>query len=1230
MSSTNKSLIVIFTLFYVQLFSQNLLVNGDFESGGTGNGFTVPGYTLYTSPTGDTFPGSYAVSNNPSPLNQFFTSPLIDHSPGPGNTMMVVDGHTNTNASFWSAGDTAAGLCGLTVGQTYTFSYWIRTISTTTVDARTQPRIRVDFTNATSTINFGDPTVGLPTEDWQQVIYSFVPTATCVNINLIDVNTSPGGNDFALDDMQVTEQLCPLVILAITNPNAVCNPNTVDITNPAITTGSIGNGVLSYWEDDMATISLANPSAISVSGTYYIRSTSGPTCTDIKPVLVSIKPVIKPDFDQVGDICEGSDLDPLPAVSKNGVAGSWSPALDNTTTTTYTFTPDSSPNPNLVTNGDFSLGNTGFVTDYINVPSSDGNGNAQGLYGIVANSNVWFPSLASCNDNTGGGNFMVADGSIRTGPNDRVWCQTITVQPNEDYIFSYFTQSVSSGSPAMFEVIINGVSIGNNALDFSTCNWVQNSFPWNSGGITSAEICIYDRNTTDVGNDFGIDDISFVPLSIQCAENATMTIAVNPASTPTFTPINPICSGDMLSPLPTTSIEGITGTWSPALDNTIVGSTTYTFTPTIGQCATTTPVELIVTVNPANVTPVFDPIMPICSGGTAPVLPLTSLNGIAGTWSPTTVDNTMSSDYIFTPNANQCATTETLSVVVNELTTPTFDPIPTICSGDTIPVLPLTSLNGITGTWSPTTVDNTMSADYTFTPNANQCASQETLSVVVNEPTTPTFNLIMPICSGETAPVLPLTSLNGITGTWSPATVNNTISADYIFTPNVNQCAVSETLSVVVNEPIIPTFDPIPAICLGDTAPVLPLTSLNGITGIWSPTTVDNTISADYTFTPNANQCATIPPVLRVEVNITPVTPTFDPIPAICSGDTAPVLPLISLNGITGTWSPAIVDNTMSADYIFTPNANQCATVETISVVVNVPTTPLFDPIAPICSGGTVSVLPLTSSNGIMGMWSPAVIDNLVSGDYVFTPNSGQCATILTLGIVVNEPITPIFDELEPICIGQIPPELLPISDDGVLGTWSPSIINNNTSADYTFTPEPGQCATSTVLSMTINQPTLDSFVVEVGEPFSGDRTVTVLAFAEGDYDYQLDNGIPQEDNVFFNVEPGVHQVTVNDVNGCSQSVTKELIIVDYPKFFTPNGDSFNDRWNVLGLDQPEAKIFIYDRYGKLLKQISAVSPGWDGTYNGNPLPSSDYWFTVDFLESNENKQFKAHFALKR
>jgi gliding motility-associated-like protein len=109
----------------------------------------------------------------------------------------------------------------------------------------------------------------------------------------------------------------------------------------------------------------------------------------------------------------------------------------------------------------------------------------------------------------------------------------------------------------------------------------------------------------------------------------------------------------------------------------------------------------------------------------------------------------------------------------------------------------------------------------------------------------------------------------------------------------------------------------------------------------------------------------------------------------------------------------------------------------------------------------------------------------------------------------------------------------------------------------------------------------------------------------------------------------GFHTVYVKDLNGCG--ITEQLIsVLGVPQYFTPNGDGFNDTWNIKGANEQfyaNSIIHIYDRYGKLVKQISAIGQGWDGTYNGNLAPSDDYWYNITF---DDGRNAKGHFALKR
>lgn len=147
----------------------------------------------------------------------------------------------------------------------------------------------------------------------------------------------------------------------------------------------------------------------------------------------------------------------------------------------------------------------------------------------------------------------------------------------------------------------------------------------------------------------------------------------------------------------------------------------------------------------------------------------------------------------------------------------------------------------------------------------------------------------------------------------------------------------------------------------------------------------------------------------------------------------------------------------------------------------------------------------------------------------------------------------------------------------------------------------------------------------------SQDTVVSVLVSGEGDYEFALDeiDGFYQDDNTFYNVLPGLHTVYVRDKNQCG--IVEELIsVIGFPKFFTPNNDNFHDHWQVYGITtqfQPMSTIFIYDRTGKLITELDPLSRGWDGTLNGQNLPTSDYWFHVTL---QDGRVLKGHFTLKR
>ena len=142
-------------------------------------------------------------------------------------------------------------------------------------------------------------------------------------------------------------------------------------------------------------------------------------------------------------------------------------------------------------------------------------------------------------------------------------------------------------------------------------------------------------------------------------------------------------------------------------------------------------------------------------------------------------------------------------------------------------------------------------------------------------------------------------------------------------------------------------------------------------------------------------------------------------------------------------------------------------------------------------------------------------------------------------------------------------------------------------------------------------------------------NTVTVSVSGEGNYQYALDVPIFHDSNTFSNVKPGFHTVYVLDTNGCG-TVEKEISVLGFPKFFTPNNDGANDTWKPYGVNaqfNSDIDIKIFDRYGKFIKQINPIEPGWNGTLHGNLMPSDDYWYVVLLTDGTE---YRGHFTLKR
>jgi gliding motility-associated-like protein len=146
---------------------------------------------------------------------------------------------------------------------------------------------------------------------------------------------------------------------------------------------------------------------------------------------------------------------------------------------------------------------------------------------------------------------------------------------------------------------------------------------------------------------------------------------------------------------------------------------------------------------------------------------------------------------------------------------------------------------------------------------------------------------------------------------------------------------------------------------------------------------------------------------------------------------------------------------------------------------------------------------------------------------------------------------------------------------------------------------------------------------------FSDNNSITVIASGSGIYEYSLDGINFQSSPVFNSILPGVYVIYVKDLNGCGM-ITSTVNILGVPKYFTPNGDGFNEDWNIIGFstnNSISAIVSIYDRFGRLLTSFNPKNQGWNGTINGSLLPSTDYWYVIQL---SDGRNIKGHFCLKR
>lgn len=382
-----------------------------------------------------------------------------------------------------------------------------------------------------------------------------------------------------------------------------------------------------------------------------------------------------------------------------------------------------------------------------------------------------------------------------------------------------------------------------------------------------------------------------------------------------------------------------------------------------------------------------------------------------------------------------------------------------------------------------------------------------------------------------------------------------------------------------------------------------------------------------------------------------------------CDNYTLPPLTVGNYYSQSGGIGPVIpagnVLTTSQTVYVYAVKGSRLTCTDEDDFIVTISQTPVLPTSSDIEKCGDYILPPLALGNyfsGPNGTGTAYIAGQSISSSqlmyvYAVTPTNPNCWDQEDFNIVIH-PLNDLVIQPGVICVDFTTGELLNPAQlhsglnpaiftvewylNGVLmatgpdftatqeGTYDVIIIKNtpDIGADCGYNPttvivDKSSIAIATATTTGAFEETIDIIVTVTG--------------GFGTYVYQLDNGNFQTDNVFHNVPSGEHLITVHDTKGDCGDIILRAVVLRYPNYFTPNGDNYHDTWNIPDLnDQPTASIYIFDRYGKFLKQISPAGLGWDGTLNGQQLPATDYWFHVFYQNNGVNQEFRAHFSIKR
>ncbi len=271
----------------------------------------------------------------------------------------------------------------------------------------------------------------------------------------------------------------------------------------------------------------------------------------------------------------------------------------------------------------------------------------------------------------------------------------------------------------------------------------------------------------------------------------------------------------------------------------------------------------------------------------------------------------------------------------------------------------------------------------------------------------------------------------------------------------------------------------------------------------------------------------------------------------------------------------------------------------------------------------------VTMQNPLQNNFTNTIVGQQVI--YARVVNGADCYGIIPVTLIINVfDISGFGNTVSWICIGGTQTLTAPPGFPSYLwsdGATSNSITVTNPGNYSVVVTDLNGC--SRTANFLVNASEAATFLgAEINDLSGGVNSVLINYGGIGNYEFSIDGENFQPDPFFANVSAGQYTVFINDINGCGVSGPFPIVVLDYPKFFTPNGDGFNDVWKIKNLEAyPDAIISVFDRYGKLLYNFKGDGEGWDGLFKGKQLPSSDYWFSISFPSG---RIIKSHFTLKR